>query len=100
MAAEMPSGCEIVAGPRKATSRYPACAMEEYASMRFTLFCTSAPMLPKVIESAAEIHTSQNHGGSAEWKTFAETAANKMRSRTAKAAALGPVDMRPTMGAG
>jgi len=40
-------------------------------------------MLPRVIERAAEIHTSQNHPGA--------LPAKKIRSSTAKAAALGAV---------
>src|ERR1700677_48963 len=66
--------------------------MEEYASNRFTLFCTSAPTLPKVMESAAAIKITQNSAGMLMTKTI--------RSKTAKAAAFGPVDIRPTMGAG
>src|SRR5919197_2855681 len=66
--------------------------MEEYASRRFTFSCTRAEMLPSVIESAAEIQTGQNQPGVA--------AANNMRSSTAKAAALGAVDISPTIGAG
>jgi len=31
-------------------SMYPACAMEEYASIRFTFVCVSAARLPIVIE--------------------------------------------------
>src|SRR5882724_4483568 len=95
MAAVMPSwtlpGSEL-RNPTKATSRYPACAMEEYASKRLMLFCTSAPMLPNVMESAATAQTIQNQPGVA--------AAKKMRSSTAKAAALGAVDISPTTGDG
>ena len=31
--------------------------------MRFTLFCSNAPKLPSVMETAAETQTSQNHPG-------------------------------------
>src|SRR6185437_15971897 len=34
-----------------ATSKYPACAIDEYASNRFTLSCTRAAMLPMVMDS-------------------------------------------------
>ena len=54
--------------------------------------CTSAPMLPIVIESAAETHTIQNHPGA--------PVANSTRSSTANAAAFGPVDISATTGAG
>src|SRR6516165_12274819 len=75
-----------------ATRMYPACAIDEYASRRFTLVCTKAATLPSVIESAAEIQISQKRPGA--------FASNKTRSRTAKAAAFGAVDMNPTIGAG
>src|SRR5262245_19745076 len=88
MAAEMPE--KLAAA--KATSRYPACAMEEYASMRLTLFCMSAPKFPRVMESAAEIQISQNHS--------VGFVAKSTRSRTANAAAFGPVDIKATIGAG
>src|SRR5579864_6567184 len=81
MAAEMPAS--LLAA--KATSRYPACAIEEYASIRFTLFCTSAPKFPRVIDSAASTQISQNQ--------CVLGVANSTRRRTAKAAALGPVDI-------
>src|ERR1041384_653763 len=76
----------------KATSRYPACAMDEYASMRFTLFCISAPKLPSVMESAAQIQISGSQSD--------DVVANSTRSNTANAAALGPVDINATIGAG
>src|SRR5436190_22093273 len=66
--------------------------MEEYASMRFTLFCMSAPKFPSVMESAAQIQIRMNHCD--DW------VANSTRNSTAYAAALGPVDMSATMGAG
>src|SRR5215472_16415915 len=78
-----------------ATRRYPAWAIDEYASRRFTLFCKSAPRLPIVIESTAEIQISQNQALPA-----STVAPKRIRSRTANAAALGPVDMRATTGAG
>src|SRR5512140_825515 len=76
----------------KAISRYPACAIEEYASMRFTFDCTSAAMLPMNIESTAETHTIQNHPGAPAMK--------KMRRSTANTAAFGAVDISATTGAG
>src|SRR5271169_6400362 len=88
MAAEMP----VSWAAAKATSTYPAWAMEEYASRRFTLCCTSAHTFPIVIESTAETQTIQNQPGA--------PVANSARSNTANAAALGPVDMNPLTGAG
>src|SRR4029077_2809925 len=76
----------------KATSRYPACAIEEYASSRFTFDWTRALMLPRVIESAAATQRNQKRPGA--------LIANTTRNNTAKAAALGAVDMNPTTGAG
>src|SRR4030081_1754624 len=66
--------------------------MDEYASMRFTLFCMSAPKLPSVIESAAQIQISGNQSD--------DVVENNTRSKTANAAALGPVDINATIGAG
>src|SRR5438552_12340292 len=60
--------------------------------MRFTLFCSNAPKFPSVMETAAETQTSQNHPGAAVEKST--------RSSTANAAALGPVDIKATVGAG
>src|SRR5579862_8291533 len=54
--------------------------------------CTSAPMLPSAMESAAESHTIQNQPGAPVPKST--------RSSTANAAALGPVDISATTGAG
>src|ERR1017187_472016 len=76
----------------KATSRYPAWAIEEYASRRLMFVCTSAPTLPKVMERAAAIQISQKRPGALMVKTT--------RSSTANAAAFGAVDMKPTIGAG
>ena len=66
--------------------------MDEYASMRFTLFCISAPKLPSVMESAAQIQISGSQSD--------DVVANSTRSNTANAAALGPVDISATIGAG
>ncbi len=69
-----------------------ASAIDEYASMRLTLFWIKAPKLPRVMESADEIQISQNHS--------VLTVANSTRNITANAAAFGPVDSRATTGAG
>ena len=69
--------------------------MDEYASMRLTLRCRSAPRLPIVIDSTAIHHT---RGSQCVYRLG--TASNRMRSNTAKAAALGAVDIMPTTGDG
>ena len=56
------------------------------------LVCTRAATLPSVMESAADTQISQKRPGALAWK--------KIRSNTANTAAFGPVDIRPTMGAG
>src|SRR6266481_6112485 len=56
------------------------------------LSCTSAPTLPSVIERAAETQISQKRPG--------VLISNRTRSSTANAAAFGPVDINPTIGAG
>src|ERR1700723_467408 len=66
--------------------------MDEYASKRFTLFCTRAPTFPRVIDSAAATQISQKLPGALMEKT--------RRKSTANVAALGAVDMKPTTGAG
>ena len=56
------------------------------------LVCTRAAILPIVIDSAAETQINQKRPGALAWK--------KIRSSTAKTAAFGPVDIKPTIGAG
>src|SRR6202007_2814650 len=92
MAAEIPAteSCgEVMAN---ATRRYPACAIEEYASSRLMLVWTRAPTFPRVIERAAKTQRTQRRPGA--------LMANTTRRRTANAAALGAVDINPTTGAG
>src|SRR5436189_3496094 len=69
--------------------------MEEYASMRLTLFWSRAPTLPSVMDNTAETQISHSQA-----LLVVSMAPNRMRSSTAKAAAFGPVDIKPTMGAG
>src|SRR5215472_12096851 len=75
-----------------ATSKYPACAIEEYANSRLTLSCTSAAMLPMDIDSAAAAQISAMRPGACVW--------NMTRRSTAKTAAFGAVDMNATTGEG
>src|SRR6266702_112373 len=63
--------------------------------MRLTSFCLSAPRLPIVIESAASTHISIPQRCSITGKPE-----KVILSKTANAAALGAVDIRPTTGAG
>src|SRR3954471_23999244 len=92
MAADMPASEFSWLVIAKAGSKYPACAMDEYARRRFTLLWTRAPTLPKVMDSAAATHKNQNRPGALISKTT--------RSSTANAAAFGAVDMKPTTGTG
>src|ERR1700682_4483115 len=88
----MAAGTPLLGNAANATRVYPACAIEEYASSRLTFCCTSAPTFPSVIDRAAATQISQSRPGA--------LASNMTRSRTANAAALGAVDMKPTTGAG
>src|SRR5215472_1530063 len=67
--------------------------------MRFTLFWIKAPKLPSVMERAADTQINQNQLAPW-WLPPAPAVVNSTRSRTAKAAALGPVDISATTGAG
>ena len=78
-----------------ATSTYPACAIELYPSMRFTLVCVSAAKLPNVMEASALIHTSGSHPRPIGWKGVM-----KIRRKMANAAAFGPVERNAVTGDG
>src|SRR5215831_1109245 len=88
----MAAGIPLAGRLAKATRRYPACAIEEYASKRLMLSCTNAAILPIDIESAAATQISQIRPGACAWK--------KIRIKTANTAAFGAVDMKPTTGDG
>src|SRR5579862_8820736 len=88
----MAAGIPLLGSAANATSKYPACAIDEYASNRFTLSCTNAPRLPRVIESAATTQIKPTRPGA--------FASNMIRSKTANTAAFGAVDMNPTIGEG
>src|SRR5579862_599085 len=78
----------------KATSTYPACAIELYASSRFTFVCTTAPRLPTNIVSAAKIQNAQNQ------KVVAASMVVKIRSNNANVAAFGPAANKAVTGVG
>src|SRR6266567_2018935 len=63
--------------------------------MRLTSRWSRAPRLPTVMDRAASIHMRMGQRCCIEGKVV-----KVMRRRTAKAAALGAVDMRPTTGEG
>src|ERR1035438_10575119 len=85
MAAAVPT-CERAA---RATSTYPACAIELYPNRRLMFDCVSAAKLPMVIDSSADPHTSGYQS-----RAIGSKAVMKMRRNMAKAAALGPVVRR------
>src|SRR5437763_1118778 len=78
-----------------ATRTYPACAIELYASMRLMFDCVSAAKLPMVIENSAESQTSGSQPAATGWNAIV-----KIRRNTANAAALGPAERNPEIGAG
>ena len=71
------------------------CAMLEYASMRFTLVCASATMLPPVMVIAAS--TAKTAAQSSASGPSAETITRRM---AANAAAFGATDMNAVAGVG
>ncbi len=66
----------------------PAWAMLEYASMRFTLVCAIARMLPRTIDTAASPHTTGAQSHASAWNATSRT-----RIRAANAAILVAADM-------
>src|SRR6266403_101652 len=87
-------------------SRYPAWAMELYASIRFRLVWLSAARLPTVMVSAAMTPITCGHGTSLSTvamsgdSPFWESAPKKIRTASAKPAALGPTDRNAVNGVG
>ena len=77
-----------------ATRMYPACAIELYASKRFTLVCSSAPRFPANIVSTASTQNAQNQ------KCVAAGTLANIRSSSANAAALGPAENSAVTGVG
>src|SRR5439155_19674298 len=86
-------------------NRYPAWAMELYASIRFRLFCTMAVRFPSVMLLAAMIPMIAGQGRSVIgaypppgiWRS---KAAKKKRMATAKPAAFGPTERNAVKGVG
>src|SRR6516165_7727817 len=91
MAAAVPTSERAV----KATSTYPACAIELYASRRLTFDCSSAAKFPMVIDNSAETQTRGSHPA-----PIGSKAVMKIRRNTAKAAALGPAERNAVTGVG
>src|SRR5688572_20994830 len=77
------------------TSRYPPCAMLEYASMRFRLLCATPTTVPRIIVAAATQATS-----GAQSVLKGSNAERNTRVKAANAATLTPVDMNPVTMAG
>ena len=74
-----------MAAEAKATIRYPALAMDEYASMRFTFVCMMAHRMPMVMARMETTQITQNQLG--------EAVSLTKRISTAKAAAVGALAM-------
>ena len=73
----------------------PAWAMLEYASMRFTLVCAIARMLPTTIETAARPHTTGAQSHASAWNATSST-----RISAANAATFVAADMNAVTGVG
>src|SRR6266849_7255130 len=69
--------------------------MELYASMRLILLCCRAAKLPTIIVASAQPHRNGAHRSA-----IGPNAARNTRSRMANAAALGPTEKKPEIGAG
>src|ERR1700761_3519238 len=81
--------------PAKAARRYPACAIDEYASIRLTFCWRSAARFPMVMERTATIQSTGDKTA-----RMVGNISYTTRSRNAKAAALGAVDIKATTGEG
>src|SRR5947209_13365881 len=85
--------------------RYPACAIELYASRRFRFVCPIALRFPSVIVIALMIPMIAGQGSSvvpAYWPPgmLRSNAAKKKRMATANPAALGPTERNAVNGVG
>src|SRR3981189_1777703 len=85
--------------------RYPACAIELYASSRLRLFCTMAVRLPSVIVTAEMIPVIAGQGRSvvgaeSPLGSCRANAAKKKRMATANPAAFGPTERKAVNGVG
>ena len=78
-----------------AVSRYPACPIELYASIRFRLRCASATRFPTTIVIAANHQTISVHT-----TVTGPSASSSTRSIAANAAALTAAAMNAVMGVG
>src|SRR5438093_1570719 len=78
--------------------------MLEYASSRFTFFCTIAAQLPTIIESAASTPSTGTHPAVAPFQNAAPASAAKPMTKnfavTIKLATFDPVAMNAVTGVG
>src|SRR4051812_32891821 len=82
------------------TSRYPACAIDEYASKRLTLSCRSAPRLPTVIVNTASHEQIDAQPLEPYASSVRANAVDTRRISVAKPAALTVVAMNAVTGVG
>src|SRR6266536_857531 len=75
--------------------RYPACAIEEYASMRLTFDCVTAAKLPTVIVTAASTQNSRRQSAFIDG-----IPSTKIRISIANDAAFDPTDRNAVTGVG
>ena len=76
-------------------SRYPACAIDEYASIRLRLLCVSAATLPTVIVTIASTSNSSTQSA-----LSVGSPSRKIRSSIANDAAFDPTDRNAVTGVG
>src|SRR6266550_5378212 len=76
-------------------NRYPACAIDEYASIRFRLDCVNAAILPAVIVTIASTSKSNRQSVFSEGRP-----SRKIRSSIANDAAFDPTDRNAVTGVG
>jgi len=74
---------------------YPVCAIDEYASIRFTFVCVIATRLPSVIVRTARMPMIGSQSA-----LIGPSASTKTRMMTAKAPTFGPTERYPVTGVG
>src|ERR1043165_8013889 len=94
---------------------YPACATDEYASIRFTFLCTMAAALPQIIDAVAsrantalqpvkcapaKLKCRNESPGSFELPSSGANATRRIFAATANDATFEPVAMKPATGVG
>ena len=76
-------------------SMYPACAIDEYASIRLMFVCVSAARFPTVIVTTESTANSSRQSG-----LLDGSPSRKIRSSIANEAALDPTDRKAVIGVG